>query len=94
MATNPSLPMTALTIFARREPTCDAIVRQYATNLHDWCDLVFYCDAAATQFYARRCVCLRRRLRTQPSRVMLNCFNWPVTWLPALTTLEVSDGDE
>ena len=94
MAANLSLPMTALTMFARIEPTCDAIVKRYASNPDHWYDIAYYRDAAATQFYARRCACLRRRQRTQPSRVMLNCFNWPVTWLPALTTLEVSDGDE
>ncbi len=82
------------TLYARIEPTCDLVVQRYAPNPHQWCDLVFYRDSDATQFYARRCACIRWRLRARPSRVTLNCFNWRVKWLPSLTTMEVRDGGE
>ncbi len=80
MTTNALSPVTPLTIFARIEPTCDAIVQRYAEQPDRWCDIVFYRDANATQPYARSCarLCVRQR---QAQVVTLNCFSWRVVWL-------------
>jgi hypothetical protein len=93
MGTDMQVSARSHVVYVRIEPTCDPIVQRYAPKPNQWCDLAFYRDATATQFYARRCSCLRWRLRARPSRVMLNCFNWSVRWLPSVAA-EVRDGDE
>lgn len=76
-------------LYARIEPTVDALLHRYAVQLDQWCDIVFYHDAEATQVYARRCGCLRRSQRAQPHAITLNCVRRPLLWLPELARTEV-----
>ena len=94
MTADASSPPASLMVFARIEPICDDIVLRYAEQPERWCDIVFYRDCSATQFYARRSPCLRWQQRHHPNRVMLNSYCWPVAWLPPLMQTEVSDGDD
>lgn len=74
--------MTLPTIYARYEPTTDAVARQYAPQQR-WTDLVVYHNAAATQLYARRMLVTPARSGQTPT-LTINGFRWPVQWLPAL----------
>lgn len=77
-----------LTIYARLEPTRDAITRKYVrklTKAHR--DAVFYRDASAKEPFARWMWHLSGRPTARRS-VTLNCYRWRVEWLPALAELE------
>ena len=81
MIANANLPVATFSLYARIEPTCDAIVQRYAEQPERWCDIAYYRDADAAQPYARRCACLRARQQQQASVAMLNCFVWHLIWL-------------
>lgn len=74
--------MPLITLFAREEPTCDPVVRDYGPRGAK--DTVFYTDEACTKVYARwswavRCRPVRRRA------VTLNCYRWALSWVPLAT---------
>lgn len=68
---------TLLTLYARKEPSRDPLSRQH--NL-DTQDVIFYKDAACTQFYARW-TWDRSPPRRNSKKVILNCWTWALKWL-------------
>ena len=74
--------MTDLLLYLRREPTVDKQTRVLWPNTKA-ADVVAYKDEAATEPYARWSWWQKRPTRAY-KRVMLNCYRWPVAWLPPL----------
>lgn len=74
--------MNLITLYARREPTTDPVVRQYAPESKRR-DVCLYQD--------RECSVLRARIpwhhancpRTRRT-ITLNCYRWRLEWLPAV----------
>lgn len=69
-----------LTLYARREPTTDTVLRRHAPRSKR-CDVVFYTDAACTRVYARWVWHYSPPTRRRQS-VSLNCYRWRLVWLP------------
>lgn len=73
--------MTLITVYARREPTTDAVILQYApTSARKKHDIVIYRDKAATEIKARFSWYLNRPRQNQKT-VMLNCCRWNLEWI-------------
>lgn len=74
--------MNQLTLFAREEPTTDAVSIQHGMGHRK--DVVMYKDEGCTQLYVRWPWCYSGRPRRNSKQVMLNCYRWKLQWLPAL----------
>lgn len=70
-------------LYAREEPTTDAIWLTYADGAQPR-DTVFYRDPGLTDHYARWSWHVRNR-PTRRRTVTLNCYNWQLEWRPRLT---------
>lgn len=74
----------AFTLYARREPTTDALCLQYCppAQVESLRDVVLYRDPSATVPVARFAP-----FRTRPDRrsryVRINCYRWNLVWLEA-----------
>lgn len=71
--------MTTLTVFARREPTTDAVA--LAQGVAGKKDTVFYRDAACTDAMARKPWYQSGHPRRNSRNVMLNCYRWNLQWV-------------
>lgn len=69
-----------ITLYARKEPTCDAVTRQLGLALKQ--DVVFYKDADCTKRYATWSWYMKPP-RCGAKTVILNCYRWAVTWITA-----------
>lgn len=71
--------MTLLTVFARREPTTDAVALAHGAK--DKRDTVFYRDALCTEVMARKPWYHSGHPRRNSRNVMLNCYHWEIQWV-------------
>ena len=71
--------MKPLKLYARQEPTTDAIIKKYAPKANKK-DTVFYKDKGATQFYARWQWDQGGR-PVKRKTVVLNCYRWAIVWI-------------
>jgi hypothetical protein len=74
--------MNLITLFARREPTTDDVVKRYAPNAKRF-DVVLYSDRELTQRVAVFSW-FGTPPRTGQKSTMLNCFRYALTWMPRL----------
>lgn len=73
-----------LPVFARREPTNDSVAR--ALKIRNKKDVVFYKDAACTQFFCRW-PWHQTPPRSTKKKVTLDCYQWAVNWCTPLAAL-------
>lgn len=71
--------MTLLAVFARKEPTSDAVA--IAAGVRDKRDTVFYRDALCTQVFARKPWYQSGHPRRNTRTVTLNCWPWNLQWV-------------
>ncbi|HDR9105375.1 hypothetical protein [Paraburkholderia sp. A3RO-2L] len=72
--------MSLLTVFARREPTTDAVVKAHRGGAGKK-DTVFYRDALCTEIMARIPWYQTGHPRRNSTKVTLNCFRWNLQWV-------------
>jgi hypothetical protein len=67
-----------ITLYARKEPTTDAIAIEHGLGHKN--DVVFYKDEACTQRYCRWTWHMSPPRKNRKS-VILNCYRWAIQWL-------------
>lgn len=73
-----------LTLYARKEPTQDSVLHQYAPGVQRF-DVVFYKDRSGSDRYATW-EWFKTPPRLGQRTVTLNCYRWNVVWLDSLRT--------
>lgn len=73
--------MELLTLFAKKEPTTDAIAIQYCPNIKNKKDTVLYRDRECTQLAGRWSWYHSNCPRRSQKKVMFNCWPWKLEWI-------------
>ena len=70
-----------ITVYARYEPTTDAVYLERLAGLNKKRDVVIYRDAECTEVKARFSWHFKSKPTRRSKRVMLNCYQWALEWV-------------
>jgi len=73
--------MTLITVYAKREPTTDSVLKMYGGKSNGVYDVVVYKDKQCSNVFAR----IPWHYTSKPTRrnkyITLNCYKWRLEWV-------------